>query len=64
MRDKNEVKEDGKVQVTEISSEEINWGSVVMSSEGNSTIILYWFREMKQIFGRKYFARTDNTFQE
>jgi hypothetical protein len=25
-------------------------GSVVMLSEGNSTTILYWFREMKQIF--------------
>jgi hypothetical protein len=28
-----------------MSAEQIKWGSVVMPSEGYSTIFLYWFRE-------------------
>jgi hypothetical protein len=59
MRNKNELKEDGKVQVTEFSTKEIKWGSVVMPSEGNSTTNLYWLRELKQILGRKYLTRTN-----
>jgi hypothetical protein len=41
--------DDGIIPVAEISAEHIKWDTVVMPSEGESTTILYYFREMKQI---------------